>query len=267
MAWSNGSRLALASLTLLWACARLSPLPAQPAAPDPAAASTSLPEDHAGLRDLANRLCVGLASLEQRALGLRAAERLQEVAFDPADALTLAQCTFLNADRAGEPGRVVALTELGIRAARAADPTGRDPRAAYLLAVNLGLNVRAVGLAALGRVGEVIAALELAAALPAQDLGGPWRVLGMLYLKAPPWPAGPGDLEAALGLLKQAATQYPSHPQNHLFLAEALLEDGDRTAARRELAAATGLASRLTWGDDADRWRAEAAVLAAKLED
>jgi hypothetical protein len=79
---------------------------------------------------------------------------------------------------------------------------------------------------------------SLAATLPELDQGGPLRVLGMLHLRAPQWPAGPGDLDRALELLGAAASNYPAHPDNHLFLAEALLEDDDPEGAASALAAA-----------------------------
>ena len=57
------------------------------------------------------------------------------------------------------------------------------------------------------------------------------RILGALYAKAPPWPAGVGDLEEGLELLKENADQFPKNPMNHFFLGEALLRDGrDREA-------------------------------------
>jgi len=61
--------------------------------------------------------------------------------------------------------------------------------------------------------------------------GGPYRILGTLYLRAPGPPAGIGSLRRALHFLKQAHSVAPTHPANVLRLAEAQLEAGDSQKA------------------------------------
>ena len=79
--------------------------------------------------------------------------------------------------------------------------------------------------------------------------GEPLRVLAAIYLKAPPWPAGPGDEEKALELLEEAVKKYPSHPLNHMFYAEALMEVEDYEAALDEIQTARDLVdpARYAW--------------------
>jgi hypothetical protein len=88
----------------------------------------------------------------------------------------------------------------------------------------------------------------------------------LLYVKAPAWPVGPGDLDAGLDLLKQAAGKYPQHPLNHLFYAQALIESDDVPAARRALDQARALCAPERQGEWAAHWRAEVDALAAKLK-
>jgi len=66
---------------------------------------------------------------------------------------------------------------------------------------------------------------------PSYSEGAPLRALGTLLVKAPSWPAGPGDVEQGIELLRQAVEQHPGHPANHYFLGEALLADGRRDEA------------------------------------
>ncbi len=69
------------------------------------------------------------------------------------------------------------------------------------------------------------------------DQGGPLRLLGMFYLRAPRWPKGPGDQEKGASLLKRAREQFPNHPLNRLFYAEALIALGENDKAKGELVA------------------------------
>jgi hypothetical protein len=183
---------------------------------------------------------------------------------DRTAALALARCTHLAADVEQDDARVIAVTEEGMAAiAQANLPTG-DAEAAYLHALNLGLFVRARGMMAVGRLSELVARLKMAGGQPSQDQGGPLRVLGLLYVKAPSWPVGPGDLEAALELLRRAVRDYPDHPLNHLYLAYALVDAGERGQARDELLLARKLCEPERFGEWALRWRDEADQLMEK---
>ncbi len=237
----------------------------------PAAATEILfADDTPGLLAAAARLCTPVAGPDQRSAGLRSARRAFENLSgagpeqrSPA-ALALSLCTALCADGETDAGQVLTLTQTGIDAAGVAG-AGSDPRASYYLAVNLGMQIRLLGLEAISRLGELQDALDVAVQEPSEDQGGPLRVLGMLYLRAPAWPVGPGDPEEALPLLADAVKRFPSHPQNHLFYAMALAENGEREKALGELAVAAGLAHPELWGESAGRWLAEIRTLQSRL--
>ena len=214
----------------------------------------------------ADARCRPLAARGERDAGHADAIRAQQSApHDRSAGLALARCAHLRADPETDEARVLAIAEQGAEAARLASSGPDDAEAAYLQALNLGLYVRAKGLVAVGRLSELVALLKTAGARPDLDQGGPLRVLGLLYLRAPAWPVGPGDLDAGLDLLKQAAGKYPEHPLNRLFYAQALIEADDPAGARRELDQARALSVADRYGDWAARWRSEADELAAKL--
>jgi tetratricopeptide (TPR) repeat protein len=103
-----------------------------------------------------------------------------------------------------------------------------DGRVHYYWAVNMGLAIRRQYALALKTLKPLVEKLESAQQkVPNEELGGPGRVLGMLYLKAPPWPQNVGDYDKAFTLLKQTVEKFPEHPLNHLFYAKALWDIND----------------------------------------
>ena len=101
----------------------------------------------------------------------------------------------------------------------------------YYLAVNLGIAIKEHPAIALKNLDRLVSSLEQAVALsPDVNSAGPYRVLGMLYLMAPPWPQGIGDGDKALELLQEAVRRFPDYPKNRIFYAQALweLEGEDR---------------------------------------
>jgi len=206
-------------------------------------------------------LCGVTRAEAERRRGLQLARPAFAAAPDQVSvARVLARCAFavseLETDRA-----VIKVTAREGMAAAQRSGGDDDPEAAYLYALNLGLLMRADMKAALGRVPELVAKLEVARSHPELEQGGPLRVHGMLYLRAPPWPASIGDLEAALELLEAAVQQFPEHPQNHLFLAQVWLEDGDAEAAAAALDRAEKAIAEGDWGAAGPRWQAEIEAL------
>jgi tetratricopeptide (TPR) repeat protein len=189
---------------------------------------------------------------------------LARAATDRNVALALARCTHLAADVQKDDARVVSLTQEGMTALAQASPSADDAEMAYLHALNLGLFVRAKGMMAVGRLSELVAQLKVAGTTPALDEGGPLRVLGLLYVKAPGWPMGPGDLDAALDLLRQAARDFPNHPLNHLYLAYALVDAGERQQAAEEIRRTENLCTPERFGEWAGHWRQEAEQLSER---
>jgi len=186
------------------------------------------------------------------------------------------------ADQAIQAARVCA--ELSTRAAdtdrmerfahecvRWARHAGEEPAvrgaARYLEGLCLGNAVRHSPLKAVKSLPHLEKILTAAMkADPDQDDGGPLRVLGMLYLKAPAWPQGIGDVDRGIELITEAAERYPDHPLNRLFLALALWDvEEDRVAAARELGIALRHMQSERWTHVAASWRKEAAVLASDM--
>ncbi len=131
----------------------------------------------------------------------------------------------------------------------------------YYLAANLGFVVRDDLTLAMQNLPRLRQEMNRALSLsPDVDDGGPLRLLGMLYLKAPPWPAGFGDGDKALELLRQAVERHPKHPLNHLFLGQAMYEiDGDEGGDRAKHQWETGLRllQQGSWGYNREPWMRE----------
>jgi len=176
-------------------------------------------------------------------------------------------CSYL-ADVEKDADRRHLLAAEGVRWAEIAESLGAvsDAAVLYYHAVNLGLAVRDNPVLALKNLSRIEALLTRAARIdPRVDQGGPVRVLGMLYLKAPAWPQGIGDPDRALGLLRYAVRHFPGHPQNHLFLAQVLWEVEQESAIPR-MTALLGQVARLTsdgrFGVAGRTWNQEAQDLA-----
>jgi tetratricopeptide (TPR) repeat protein len=65
--------------------------------------------------------------------------------------------------------------------------------------------------------------------------GGPWRVLGRLYHKAPGFPFSIGSTRKAVECLEKALEFGPKFYLNRLFLAEAYISDWKKDKAREHL--------------------------------
>jgi tetratricopeptide (TPR) repeat protein len=131
----------------------------------------------------------------------------------------------------------------------------------YRLALALGQQARertSTGKDALGKIVDLLH--EAIAGSPDLESAGPHRVLALVLLRAPSWPLGPGDPEAALAEARAAARRFPDAPENQLALAEALAANGARREARaaytRALALAT--AARAAGDPAAAHWMTEA---------
>lgn len=141
-----------------------------------------------------------------------------------------------------------------------------DGAAHYTLALNVGLETQNQNPKdALLNIGWILSELDSAVALDeALDDGGPLRVMGLLYLRTPSWPTSIGDAEKGLELTRAAVTKYPSHPLNHLALAEALLLDGDYDGVKEHVALARALFDPARHGWRAERYIKDADALEAK---
>lgn len=169
-------------------------------------------------------------------------------------ALHLAERQPPGADREALAAEGVKLAERSLKAGGKADAAVH-----YYLAANLGLAINDHPVQAADNLHRLEDELSLAVKLSKSvDQGGPLRLLGMLYLKAPPWPTGIGDGDKALALLKESVDQYGNHPLNHLFYAEALFEVDEKISeAQAEIQKGKTLLSNGPWGNNRVIWEKE----------
>lgn len=128
-----------------------------------------------------------------------------------------------------------------------------EPACDYWLGAALGVQARerpTTGLSALPRIVESFE--RAAASSPGLEEGGPDRALALVYLKAPGWPAGPGDLDLAVEHARKAVALAPGHPPNHLTLAEVLARTGDVEGRREACRRALDLAEQRSRSGDPD---------------
>src|SRR5437899_4091667 len=135
------------------------------------------------------------------------------------------------------------------------------PACDYWLAAALGLQARersATGHDALPRMVDLLR--RAIRTDPAIDQAGPHRLLAIVLLRAPGWPVGPRDAEAALPEAQAAARAAPDFPPNQLALGEALKKNGKAAEARAAYSQALRLATEAAargdpdakgWADDA----------------
>lgn len=132
----------------------------------------------------------------------------------------------------------------------------------YRLAIALGQQARersSTGRDALSRIVPLLRRAITTA--PRLDHAGPQRVLALVYLRAPAWPVGPGDPDAALEQARAAVALFPDDAGNQLALGEALAATGAPGEARAAYARALSLATAARDRGDPD---AAAAIDAAR---
>jgi len=127
----------------------------------------------------------------------------------------------------------------------------------YLLALALGLQAQEKRSTALDALPRIVKLLEgVIEQSPLLDSAGGHRVLALVYLRAPGWPAGPGDPDLGFEQAQKAVELVPEHPPNQMALGEALrkLDEADRSRDAYR-AAQLAAAERLATGDpDASEW-------------
>ena len=175
------------------------------------------------------------------------------------------------AERETDPVKREKLAAEGVRFAEIALTLGGSDNGEvhYYLAANLGLAVREHFTLAMENLGRLEEEMKKAVAFsPDIDDGGPLRLLGALYLKAPAWPNGIGDRDKALELLKRAVKEHPGHPLNYLFYAQALWEESDKATlalAKAEFALGGKLLKEGNWGFSKEPWEKEFGELQQEL--
>ena len=118
------------------------------------------------------------------------------------------------------------------------------PPCDYWLAAALGLQARertATAKDGLSRMTDLLR--RVLRTDPSIDHAGPHRLLAIVLLRAPSWPLGPGDPEAALPEAQAAVRAAPAHPPNQLALGQALRKNGRSAEAHTAYSRALQLAS------------------------
>jgi tetratricopeptide (TPR) repeat protein len=151
------------------------------------------------------------------------------------------------------------------RQARALKADGAEGHYWYALLVGLLANEdRTYGLSA---VGEMETALKRAIELDERyDLAGPPRILGVLHLRTPPPPTSIGSPRKALRLLQHAVELFPDYPENYLYLAEALRDNGRADEAKEAL---RKVLEATPWPDrqfESQQWKTAALKLRDRLD-
>jgi len=146
-------------------------------------------------------------------------------------------CVLREIESSKDPERIRFIARDGLdRAERLLARHPDDGPTRYLHAILLGHLAASSPLQALSLVprieSEALTATRLA---PAFDHGGPHRLLGDLYRRAPEAPVSLGNLERALEHYGRAVELAPENMENRLGLAETLLDDGRTDEACRQL--------------------------------
>jgi tetratricopeptide (TPR) repeat protein len=104
---------------------------------------------------------------------------------------------------------------------------------------------------------EALRSAITAAKLDPHYAGGfPRRIQGAIYLYAPAWPAGVGDLDEALDILEKLAREHPS-PENYYYLAEAYRKTDQIKRAVRFYRRVMKFKARGVWRVEGPRFRAK----------
>jgi len=186
-------------------------------------------------------------SLELKRLVLLVAELNDTMERTIDSAILLSRSSFLVADCSTNKKDILRYSQKAIDSFNGMD-WEKNPEAAYYYALGLGAVIRIEGLSAIVKLPGVIAAMKAALKKPETDYYGPHRIYGMLYLKAPKWPKGIGDVDEALKHLKISMNNSPDFPQNPIFYGEALIEDDQMDDAKKYLSRAQRSLQKKNWG-------------------
>lgn len=131
----------------------------------------------------------------------------------------------------------------------------------YRLAIALGQQARERTSTGKDAMGKIVDLLHRAITRsPALESAGPHRVLALVLVRAPSWPIGPGDSEAALEQARAAVQAFPNAADNQLALGETLAANDQRDEAHAAYEKARALAEAAhTAGDpEATGWLKDA---------
>lgn len=207
------------------------------------------------------------------AVGDAASTALRAAAADPGNDAAIVLAVRALVWLADHETATAAREQAATRAVQAAQWCGAgrppSPPCEFWLGAALGVQARerpTTGVAALPAIEAAF--LAAAAGDPSYDKGAPDQALALLYLRAPGWPAGPGNPERGLEHARRAVAIGPDHPPNLLALGEALAATKDSAGSRARFEAALERArSAAADGDpDAGEWIRDAEVAIARAD-
>ena len=136
----------------------------------------------------------------------------------------------------------------------------------YYLALNYAMRADASKATGLSLVKPMLEALKRTDELDDElDYGGARRVMGQIYMSAPPWPTSVGDVEEAIEQLEDVIEDFPNYPENHLVLAEAYIKTRKYGDARKQLNIVLTAQPAPDWAVELPEWQEHARELAKKL--
>lgn len=97
------------------------------------------------------------------------------------------------------------------------------------------------------------------------DSGGPHRLLGTLYARAPAPPVAVGDPEKAVTHLQKAVALAPDYPPNQMYLAEALIADERYPDAEAAIQTTRKLLADSKWDKRRAAWKDALSKIERKL--
>jgi hypothetical protein len=135
----------------------------------------------------------------------------------------------------------------------------------YAQAQVQGLSARATPLAAPSLLKDMLVNLAKAEAQdPGLDHAGPARLSAIVLLRAPPWPLGPGDVDAAVTAAQRAVKREPTYPPNLIALGQAQAKAVGTASARATFASAQQAVQ--AWSGASSQQPAEVAADRAKWQ-
>ncbi|MCP4674074.1 MAG: hypothetical protein GY854_00840 [Deltaproteobacteria bacterium] len=233
-----------------------------------------MPDDIPALLEIADDQIDRPTSKKELIRAVDALEKVREllgersVDVEPVEVhIRLALACFLVSEREDETAKKLAWITKG---EEAAEETLRERpnrvEGYYYLAVLQGRRLEHGGLSGIIRVRSVedlgLKAVDID---PSFEEGGPYRLLAMLYAKAPPWPTSVGDVDLALEYAEKAV-ELSDYALNHLIMAEVLIEAEEFDEAKAELRKVLSAPKTGRWARDGEQWRPHARQLLRQLE-
>lgn len=166
-----------------------------------------------------------------------------------------------------DDAKIATLAQEGVAAGRKAVALAPDQvEGHYYLAAVLGYQAKTQKGESKDIVNELLREAERADQIdPKYDHGGPARVLGAIYTRAPAPPISVGDPDKAVKQLQRAVQLDGDFPANSLYLAGALVADERYDEAEKQLQRTRELMQKGGFGRYRDLWNTELKRVEAKL--